>query len=342
MPLKIGDTGTFKKTVTEADIYNYAGISGDFNSAHINKEEAEKGPFGERIAHGLLSAGFISAVLGTKMPGIGTIYLSQSLNFKAPVKIGDTITAIATIKEVLNPVKGIYKIDTKCVNQHGTVVIDGEAVVKYTGNEPNENCDTSKLKNKTNNSFYSEEELSKLGLKRYGENVLISRNAVLYNPGQLEVGNNVRIDDFTTISGKVVLGDYIHIAQFCGLYGGPEGITMDDFSGLSSRVVIYATSNDYSGESLTNPTVPAKYKTTDKNLAVHLEKHVIVGCTSVILPGVTIGMGSSVGAMSLVSKSLEPWGIYVGTPTKRIKDRSKKLLELEKQLRDELNNNDSN
>lgn len=113
---------------------------------------------------------------------------------------------------------------------------------------------------------------------------------------------------------------------------------MDDFSGLSSRVVIYATSNDYSGESLTNPTVPLKYKCTDKNEPVHVGKHAIIGTTSVILPGVNIGIGCSVGAMTMCSKDLDEWGIYVGCPARRIKERSKKLLELEKQLRAEESN----
>ena len=184
-------------------------------------------------------------------------------------------------------------------------------------------------------SFYSEEELQGLGLKSYGKDVLISRNAVLYHPQLLEVGDHVRIDDFCTISGKVVLGDYIHIAQFCGLYGGDEGIYMADFSGLSSKVTIYATSNDYSGESLTNPMVPAKYKKTDKNVAVKLGKHVIVGCASVILPGVEIGDGCSVGAMTLCNKSMEEFGVYAGVPAKRLKERKRTLLELEKQLREE-------
>jgi len=184
-------------------------------------------------------------------------------------------------------------------------------------------------------TFYSREELAKLGLSSYGENVLISRNAMIYNPELLSIGNNVRIDDFTTISGRVILGDYIHISQFCGLYGGTEGIVMDDFTGLSSRVVVYATSNDYSGASMTNPMVPEKYRATDKNARVHICKHVVVGCTSVILPGVEIGIGSSVGAMSMVGKTLEPWGVYAGVPARRIKDRNKKLLELEKQLREE-------
>ncbi len=178
-------------------------------------------------------------------------------------------------------------------------------------------------------TFYDETELKTLGLKCYGKNVLISRNALLYHPSLLEIGDNVRIDDFTTISGKAVLGSYIHIAQFCGLYGGTEGIYMEDFSGLSSRVVIYATSNDYSGNSMTNPMVPEKYKQTDKNAAVQLKKHVIIGCVSVILPGVTIGEGSSVGAMSLCNRSLAPWGVYAGIPARKIKDRSKKLQDLE-------------
>ena len=183
--------------------------------------------------------------------------------------------------------------------------------------------------------FYSQKDLAKLGLKRYGENVLISRNAILYHPEQLEIGNDVRIDDFVTISGKVILGNNIHIAQFCSLYGAIEGIYMDDFSGLSSKVSIYATSNNYSGNSMTNPMVPAKYKSMDKNAAVHLCKHVVIGCMSVILPGVTISEGCSVGAMSLCNKSLDAWGMYAGIPASKIKDRSKKLLELEREFLEE-------
>lgn len=331
MKMKVGDSASFGKTITETDISLYAGLTGDFNTAHINEEEAAKGLFGGRVAHGMLSAGLISAVLGTKLPGEGTVYLSQSLNFLKPVMAGDTVTAVCKVAEILNADKGIYRLETKCVNQAGECVIDGEAVVKYKesgGTEPEK---------EQKGTFYSGEELDRLGLKKYGSDVLISRNAVLYHPELLEIGNHVRIDDFTTISGRVVLGDYVHIAQFCGLYGGAEGIIMDDFSGLSSRVVIYATSNDYSGESLTNPTVPMKYKAADKNAAVHLCRHVIIGTTSVILPGVTIGEGSSVGALSMCSKDLAPWGVYAGSPARRIRERSTKLLELEKELRAEEN-----
>lgn len=333
MEMKIGDSASFAKTITEADISLYAGLTGDFNAAHINEEAAAGGFFGRRVAHGMLPAGLISAVLGTKLPGDGAVYVSQNLNFLKPVMAGDTVTAVCKVAEILNAGKGIYRLETKCLNQNGECVIDGEAVVKYTGGakpEPEEERQGERA-----GTFYSEKELKKLGLKKYGTDVLISRNAMLYQPELLEIGNHVRIDDFTTMSGRIVLGDYVHIAQSCGLYGGTAGIVMDDFSGLSSRVVIYATSNDYSGESLTNPTVPEKYKAADKNEAVHLCKHVIVGTTSVILPGVEIGEGSSVGALSLCAKDLAPWGVYAGSPARLIKERSKKLLELESKLRAE-------
>jgi len=180
-------------------------------------------------------------------------------------------------------------------------------------------------------TYYREEELKSLGLKKYGSNVKISRHAIIYRPEELEVGSNVRIDDFTTISGKVTLGSYIHIAQCCSLFGGTAGIVMEDFSGLSSHVAIYATSNDYSGGFMTNPTVPEKY-TYSINAPVCLGRHVIIGCMSVVLPGVTVPEGCAVGSMALCNKNLEPWGIYVGAPVRRLKERKKNLLELECEL----------
>ncbi len=126
--MNIGDSASFTKTVTETDIYLYAGISGDFNPAHVNQTEAEKGMFGKRIAHGMLSAGFISAVLGTLLPGPGTIYIGQELRFTKPVYIGDTITATATVAEMI-PEKNRVKLETVCTNQNGEVVIKGIATV---------------------------------------------------------------------------------------------------------------------------------------------------------------------------------------------------------------------
>lgn len=330
--LEIGMASTYSKVITENDINLFANISGDYNPAHLDDKYAQNTVFEKKIAHGMLSASFISAVLGTKLPGPGTIYLHQSLDFKKPVYIGDAITAIVMVDDILNEKKGIYKLSTKCVNQNSEEVLNGYAVVKYRETDYKYAENEKKVHF---SSFYSENELQNLGLKKYGENVLISRNAILYSPENLEIGNDVRIDDFCTISGNVKLGSYIHIAQFSSLYGGNAGIVMEDFSGLSSKVTVYATSNDYSGESMTNPMVPAKYKPGDKEVQVIIRKHVIVGVDSVILPGVEIGEGSSVGAMTMVSKSLEPWGIYVGTPAKKIKNRSKKLLELEKQFKKE-------
>lgn len=184
------------------------------------------------------------------------------------------------------------------------------------------------------NTFLSEEELAGLGLKSYGKNVYIGRNAIIYNPEKLSLGHDVRIDDFTIISGNVTLHNYIHISHFCGLYGGDEGIEMKDFSGLSSKVNIYAVSDDYSGASMTNPMVPAEYKKTMISGKVTLEKHSIIGNNSAVLPGVTIAEGSSVGSMSLCSKSTDEWSIYVGIPAKKLKDRKKDILELEKQFKE--------
>lgn len=186
------------------------------------------------------------------------------------------------------------------------------------------------------NNFLSEEELGNIGLKEYGEDVLIGKNVVLYNPEKLSLGSHVRIDDFTIISGNVTLGSYIHISQFCGLYGGDCGIVMKDFSGLSSKCSVYAVSDDYSGESMTNPMIPQKYKSTAISAPVCIEKHGIIGCNTVVLPGVTVGEGSSVGSMSLCNRSLEPWSVYAGIPAKCRGQRKKNLLELEKQFLEDM------
>lgn len=126
--LTLGERAEFTKTVSESDVYLYAGLTGDFNPAHINEAYAMKTFFKSRIAHGLLIAGFISAVLGTQLPGRGNIYLRQELNFLAPVYIGDTITAQVEVVEIMAEKKQA-RLKTICVNQEGTKVLDGEAVV---------------------------------------------------------------------------------------------------------------------------------------------------------------------------------------------------------------------
>ncbi|MFZ5649575.1 MAG: MaoC family dehydratase [Bacillota bacterium] len=127
--IKTGDRASFSKTVSEADIYLYAGISGDFNGVHVNSQAAAGSIFGGRVAHGLLAAGFIGTVMGTRLPGEGTIYLSQSLKFTAPVKIGDTITATVEVLEKIEAKRRV-RLSTLCVNQNGVRVIEGEALVQ--------------------------------------------------------------------------------------------------------------------------------------------------------------------------------------------------------------------
>lgn len=133
MIIQVGQSADFSKTISESDVYGFAGLVGDFNEAHLNKVKAEKSVFGTRIAHGMLVGSLISTVLGTKLPGSGTIYLEQNLKFKKPVFFGDTVTAKVTITEVINEIKGIYKLNTIITNQNDEVVTDGYAVVKYKG-----------------------------------------------------------------------------------------------------------------------------------------------------------------------------------------------------------------
>ena len=131
MKIEIGQSASFAKTIAESDVYGFAGITGDFNPVHINAAEAEKSIFGRQVAHGMLVGSLFSTVLGTILPGAGTVYLEQQLKFLKPVYFGDTITATVTVSEVLNPQKGIYKLATTAHNRHGECVIDGYAVVMY-------------------------------------------------------------------------------------------------------------------------------------------------------------------------------------------------------------------
>ncbi len=126
--MKVGDSASVTKTISESDVYMFAGITGDLNPAHTDEVAAGKTKFKTRIVHGILGAGFISAVLGMYLPGPGTIYLGQELKFTAPMRIGDTIKAVATVETII-PEKNRVILDTTVVNQDGTVVIQGKATV---------------------------------------------------------------------------------------------------------------------------------------------------------------------------------------------------------------------
>lgn len=176
--------------------------------------------------------------------------------------------------------------------------------------------------------FLSQQQLESMGFRSLGKNVRISDKAAIYNPEQIEIGDHSRIDDFCVVSGKVSIGRNVHIAVFCNVAGGSEGITFEDFSGLAYGCHVFSQSDDYTGRTLTNPTVPSRFKREFKK-AVRLGRHCIVGTNSLIFPGVILAEGCSVGAMSMVTKSTEEWGVYSGIPARRLKDRKRDLLVLE-------------
>ncbi|HCZ9269150.1 acyltransferase [Vibrio sp. Vb2880] len=186
-------------------------------------------------------------------------------------------------------------------------------------------------------AYLNEEQLNKLGFKKIGKNVKISDKASIYNPELIEIGDFSRVDDFCVLSGKITMGRNVHIAPHCLVAGGEPGVELDDFSGLAYFVQVFSQSDDYSGETMTNPTVPSIYRKEIKK-KTSIGKHSIVGAGSVVLPGVRLSEGTSVGAKSLVRKSTEEWSIYLGNPAKRLKARSRNLIELEKKFLEEERN----
>lgn len=182
-------------------------------------------------------------------------------------------------------------------------------------------------------SFMTDEEIKELGFNYVGKNVKLSRLASFYNCNRISIGSNSRIDDFCVLSageGGIDIGCHVHIAVHSLLIGKGK-IKLDDFSGVSSRTSIYSSSDDYSGRHMTNPTVPDKF-TNVFHADVELGKHVIVGAGTVILPGVYIGEGAAIGALSFVSKNCESFYVYSGNPLKKIKERHHDLIELEARL----------
>jgi acetyltransferase-like isoleucine patch superfamily enzyme len=179
-------------------------------------------------------------------------------------------------------------------------------------------------------AYYTQKELKNLGFKYIGKNVKISDKASIYNCEQIEIDDSSRIDDFCVISGKIKIGKFVHITPQCLVAGGEKGIIFEDFTTLAYGVKVFTQSDDYSGETLTNSLIPKKYKNEYKKEVI-IKKHSIIGAGSIIMPGVILEEGTSIGAMSLVLKSTKPWGIYIGIPAKRLKNRKKDLLKLEKQ-----------
>ena len=176
--------------------------------------------------------------------------------------------------------------------------------------------------------YLTDKQLIKLGFKFLGGNVKISDKASIYDANLISIGNKSRIDDFCVISGKVDIGEYVHITPMCLVAGGRGGIKLSDFCTLAYGVKIFAQSDDYSGRTMVSSLIDSEYK-SELVSPVRIDKHVIIGTNSVVFPGVHIAEGCSLGAMTLLNKSTTPWGIYVGSPASRIKDRKKDLLDLE-------------
>ncbi len=178
--------------------------------------------------------------------------------------------------------------------------------------------------------YYSREELKGMKFRKLGRDVLVSRTARIYIPEYVSIGDFSIVDDFCILSGNVEIGRNVHLAHGCRVIAGREGIAMDDFSGLAFGVTVFAQSDDYGGDALTNPTVPMKFRKILR-ARVEIGRHVIVGAGSIVFPGVIFGEGSAVGSSSMVTKSTEPWFVYFGAPAKKIKSRRRDLLEMEKE-----------
>ena len=180
--------------------------------------------------------------------------------------------------------------------------------------------------------FLSKDKLRQIGFKNLGDNILISDKCSIYSPQNIEIGNNVRIDDFVILSPStsLKLGNYVHIACYCSIIGNGE-IILEDFVGISGRVSIYSSSDDYTGMGMTNPMIPTEFKKIT-NGPVHIKKHSIIGAGSIILPNVTIGTGCSVYAQTLIKTNCEDFSVYSGNPSKLVGKRLKKFLDYEKKF----------
>ena len=175
-------------------------------------------------------------------------------------------------------------------------------------------------------SFYSEQELKKIGFKSFGRNVKISRFARFYEVEKISLENDVRIDDFCILSGKITIGNFVHISAYVALYG-KGGIKINDFAGISPKSVIFSATDDFSGNYMVGPLIP-DYLVNVIKKGVIIEKFVQIGAASIVLPGVILEEGVATGAMSLINKSIPKWTIVAGIPCKKIKERNHKILRL--------------
>lgn len=173
-------------------------------------------------------------------------------------------------------------------------------------------------------SFYSLSELKELGLKSFGDKVLISRKCSIYSPEKISIGDNVRIDDFCILSGNITLGSNIHISAFCALYGA-NGIVIEDYSGVSPRSIIFSAVDDFHGDYLIGPIHPKEFTNVTGGTVV-LKKYTQLGANTIVMPNITLEEGAVTGVMTFVNKNLEAWTINIGIPVKQKSKRSNNLI----------------
>lgn len=179
------------------------------------------------------------------------------------------------------------------------------------------------------NSFYTEDDLKNLGLKKYGTNVLISKKCSIYTPQEISVGNNVRIDDFCILSGEIEIGNYVHISAYNALYG-KYGIKIGNFCGISPGCTLLSASDDFSGNYMISPLVSESLSNTTKGKII-LNDYAHICTNSVVMPSVVFEKGAVCGAFSFVNKNLKEWTINAGIPAHFIKNRNRQIEKLAKE-----------
>jgi acetyltransferase-like isoleucine patch superfamily enzyme len=182
-------------------------------------------------------------------------------------------------------------------------------------------------------AFLSEDQLRGIGFGSLGRNVSVSEKASIYNPANIWIDDYARIDDFCILSagaGGIRIGKYVHVGCYASLIGDGE-ITLEDFTGLSGRVSLYSSNDDNSGRFMAHPTIPMKYRNVETG-PILIEKHAMILTGAVVLPNVTVHTGAVVGALSLVKDDCDEFGIYAGCPARKVKERSRHLLQLEREF----------
>lgn len=189
------------------------------------------------------------------------------------------------------------------------------------------------MQSQYNEGFYTLDELKTLGFASLGENILISRLSRIYGASNISIGNNVRIDDFVILSGKIEIGNFVHLGAFSSITGGKIGVKIGDFCGMSSQSKIFAVSDDFVNGYLIGPCVPLELRNVIEK-PVLLTKHCHIGSHSLVLPGSIFELGACLGPMSLnMGRKFKEWSYYLGNPAKKVYDMDKiKIIELERQL----------